>query len=201
MRLVTLDGPVGAGGQPLFVDFVNTLHWYEGTPIELLGTDAEFAAWLAEHDLPAQHTTGCLPTVHRLREQARAVTEALAVGRTPPEVDMAALEAALSAPPGHLALVGVDTPRSRLAFGTDSSDVVLFAFQVALSLAVFLGSGDRRRLKLCANPGCGFAFVDTSTNATRRWCDMRYCGNRLKARAFRRRSRQRSARHLGGART
>jgi hypothetical protein len=56
------------------------------------------------------------------------------------------------------------------------------AQRVALSLATFLESGDRRRLKLCANPGCGFAFVDTSTNATRRWCDMRYCGNRLKAR-------------------
>ena len=31
--------------------------------------------------------------------------------------------------------------------------------------------------------------VDTSMNATRRWCYMRYCGNRLKARAFRQRHR------------
>ena len=61
------------------------------------------------------------------------------------------------------------------------------AFQVALSLAVFLRSARRRRLKLCANPGCGFVFVDTSINATRRWCYMRYCGDRLKVRAFRRR--------------
>ena len=195
-----LDGPA-AGGQPLFVDFVNTLHWYEGAPVELIGTDAEFAAWLAEHGLPAQHLAGCLPAVHLLREHARAVTEALATGRTPPEVGMAALDAALTAPTGHLALVGADSPRPRLAFGTDASDVVLFAFQVALSLAAFLGSDDRHRLKLCANPGCGFAFVDTSTNATRRWCYMRYCGNRLKARAFRRRSRERSGRHPDGGKS
>jgi predicted RNA-binding Zn ribbon-like protein len=68
----------------------------------------------------------------------------------------------------------------------------VFGFQIALSLAVFLRSSQRQRLKLCANPGCGFAFVDTSMNATRRWCFMRYCGNRHKVRAFR--SRQ-AARH------
>jgi predicted RNA-binding Zn ribbon-like protein len=198
MRLVTLDEPAAAAGQPLFVDFVNTLHWYEGAPIELLGTDAQLAAWLAEHGLPAHHATGRLPTVHRLRGHVRAVTEALAAGRPPPEADMSALNAALGAPSGHLQLIGAGAPQPRLAFATEAPDAVVFAFQVALSLATFLGSGDRRRLKLCANPGCGFAFVDTSTNATRRWCYMRYCGNRLKARAFRRRRRRRSARHLDG---
>jgi len=63
----------------------------------------------------------------------------------------------------------------------------LAGFRIALSFANFLEAGDYARLKLCANPGCGFAFLDTSTNGTRRWCYMRFCGNRLKARAFRRR--------------
>ena len=197
--MVTLDGLPGADGQPLFVDFVNTLHWYEGVPIELIGDDADFTVWLAERGLPVHDVTGCLPAVHLLRGHARAVTEALAARRTPPEADIAALTAALAAPDGHLVLVGADTPQPQLAFGTDTSDALLFTFQVALSLALFLESGDRHRLKLCANPGCGFAFIDTSTNATRRWCYMRYCGNRLKARAFRSRSRQRSPRHLDRA--
>src|SRR5262249_22522808 len=117
----------------------------------------------------------------------------LATGRVLPRDDLAAVVAALSAPAGHLELHDSDGSTPRLAFASDAQDAVLFSFQVALSLATFLRSGDRRRLKLCANPGCGFAFVDTSTNATRRWCYMRYCGNRLKARAFRRRGRQRSA--------
>jgi predicted RNA-binding Zn ribbon-like protein len=198
MRVVTLDERAGADGQPLFVDFVNTLHWYEGVPIELIGTDADLAAWLAERGWAAQPVAGSLPAVHRLRGHARAVTEALAQGRTLPAADMAALADALAAPPGHLVLVGADTPRPRLAFGTDASDARLLAFQVALSLATFLESGDRHRLKLCANPGCGFAFVDTSTNGTRRWCYMRYCGNRLKARAFRRRRRQVAPRRPAG---
>jgi predicted RNA-binding Zn ribbon-like protein len=192
MRLVTLDDAAGADGQPLFITFVNTLHWYEGEPVELIGNDADFSAWLVELALPLPGVTVSLVTVHQLREHLRAITEALALARTPAEPHIAALMAALAAPLGHLALMGADTPLPHLAFGTEASDAQLFALRVALSLATFLESGDRRRLKLCANPGCGFAFVDTSTNATRRWCDMRYCGNRLKARAFRSRGRQRA---------
>ena len=141
-----------------------------------------------------------MPAVHLFREHVRAITEALAAGRAPVEADLAALESALAAPPGHLALVGAETPRPQLAFATAASDLDLFTFQLALSLATFLGSTQRHRLKLCANPDCGFAFVDTSTNATRRWCYMRYCGNRFKARAFRRRTRQASKREpVGGS--
>ena len=186
MRLVMLAEPAELG-QPLFVDFVNTLHWYEGVPIELIGTDPDLAAWLAERGLPAQHLHGCLPALHALRAHARAATEALATGRTPSRADMDALNAALGAPAGRIVLVDAETPRPRLAFQTEADDGVLAAFRVALSFATFFESGERQRLKLCANPGCGFAFVDTSTNGTRRWCYMRYCGNRLKARAFRRR--------------
>jgi predicted RNA-binding Zn ribbon-like protein len=38
------------------------------------------------------------------------------------------------------------------------------------------------RLRCCAEPGCGTLFLDQSRNASRRWCDMRGCGNRAKAR-------------------
>ena len=183
MSLVTLDEP--GGGQPLFVDFVNTLHWYEGAPIELLGTEAELAGWLAERRLPTDGLSGCLPALHALREHARAATEALALGQMPSVGDLEAVNAALRSPTGRLVLADAEGPRPQLALEMDASNGVLIAFRIALSFATFLESGERSRLKLCANPGCGFAFVDTSTNGTRRWCYMRYCGNRLKVRAFR----------------
>ena len=192
MRLVTLEQASGADGQPLFVDFVNTLHWYEGAPIELIGTESEFAAWLVEHALPPDDVAGCLPQIHRLRQHARALTEALAGRRALPDADMQALQAALAAPTGRLRLVEPESATPNLGFAVDAAAVTIFSFQIALSIALFLRSPQRRRLKLCANPGCGFAFVDTSTNATRRWCFMQYCGNRLKVRAFR--SRQKSGR-------
>ncbi len=187
MQLVTLDEAPRPDGQPLFVEFVNTLHWYEGAPVELIGTDADLATWLVEHGLPADDMPGCLPDIHRLREHVRGLTTALASGSRLPEVDLAELQAALSAPVGSLTLAIGDTAPTHLSLATTAGNVTLFAFRIALSVVGFQRSAQRRRLKLCANPGCGFAFVDTSINATRRWCFMRYCGNRLKVRAFRRR--------------
>jgi predicted RNA-binding Zn ribbon-like protein len=45
--------------------------------------------------------------------------------------------------------------------------------------------GSWSRLKLCANPDCGWAFYDRSRNQQGAWCSMATCGNRLKNRRFR----------------
>jgi predicted RNA-binding Zn ribbon-like protein len=50
-------------------------------------------------------------------------------------------------------------------------------------------SGTWPRLKVCANPVCGWAFYDASKNRSRRWCKMTDCGNDAKGRAFRARRR------------
>ena len=41
------------------------------------------------------------------------------------------------------------------------------------------------QIRACGNPECRWLFLDTSKNHTRRWCDMKICGNRMKARRFR----------------
>jgi predicted RNA-binding Zn ribbon-like protein len=45
-------------------------------------------------------------------------------------------------------------------------------------------SDDFEKLRACDNPECRWLFLDTSKNHTRRWCDMKLCGNRMKARRF-----------------
>jgi predicted RNA-binding Zn ribbon-like protein len=40
------------------------------------------------------------------------------------------------------------------------------------------------QVRACANAECRWLFLDTSKNHTRRWCDMKLCGNRMKARRF-----------------
>jgi predicted RNA-binding Zn ribbon-like protein len=40
------------------------------------------------------------------------------------------------------------------------------------------------RVHSCHDPECRWLFLDTSKNHTRRWCDMKLCGNRMKARRF-----------------
>jgi predicted RNA-binding Zn ribbon-like protein len=45
------------------------------------------------------------------------------------------------------------------------------------------------RLKLCGSDECRWAFYDRSKNRSSRWCTMASCGNREKARRFRKQHR------------
>src|SRR5580704_15548830 len=46
------------------------------------------------------------------------------------------------------------------------------------------------RVRRCANPECGWLFLDDSRAGKRRWCSMQSCGNRAKARRHYHRSRE-----------
>jgi predicted RNA-binding Zn ribbon-like protein len=52
------------------------------------------------------------------------------------------------------------------------------------SAADLLVSDELKRVKRCGDPACGWLFLDTSRNKSRRWCDMSDCGNRAKASRF-----------------
>lgn len=53
-----------------------------------------------------------------------------------------------------------------------------------------MADGSWQRLKACRN--CHWAFYDYSRNRSASWCSMAICGNRLKTRAYRRRSRSKT---------
>ncbi len=55
---------------------------------------------------------------------------------------------------------------------------------LSLSAASLMISEDMKQVRACENPECRLLFLDASKNHTRRWCDMRLCGNRMKARRF-----------------
>src|SRR3954453_10913833 len=50
-----------------------------------------------------------------------------------------------------------------------------------------LGTGREDRIRICANETCQWIFFDESRTGQRRWCDMKTCGNRAKARRHRER--------------
>ncbi len=64
----------------------------------------------------------------------------------------------------------------------DGKPLEHIGLQLAQQAADLLTSLDSARLKICSNPRCGWFFLDTTRNASRRWCDMAACGNRAKAR-------------------
>jgi predicted RNA-binding Zn ribbon-like protein len=66
-----------------------------------------------------------------------------------------------------------------------------FATIAARTLAIVeraQADGSWDRMKACAADSCRWAFYDQSRNRSRQWCDMAVCGNRAKARSYRKRS-------------
>ena len=70
-------------------------------------------------------------------------------------------------------------------------DLEQMLWPVVRSAADLLTSDRRSRLGQCADDrGCGWLFLDTSKNHSRRWCAMEDCGNHSKARRYYQRSRR-----------
>ncbi len=65
-----------------------------------------------------------------------------------------------------------------------ATDPNLPLWLLAQSVSDILVAPDAARVKTCAVDTCRWLFLDTSKNHTRRWCNMKVCGNRVKARRF-----------------
>jgi len=66
-------------------------------------------------------------------------------------------------------------------------------YPVVRSAANLLISNDLQRVKACQGPSCDWVFLDATKNRSRRWCDMRSCGNREKMRRYRKRRKAESS--------
>jgi len=55
---------------------------------------------------------------------------------------------------------------------------------IVRSASNLLTSPDLKLVRECAVESCRWLFVDRSKNHSRRWCDMKICGNRTKAKKF-----------------
>lgn len=60
---------------------------------------------------------------------------------------------------------------------------------VAVSAGDLLAGRGVDHLGVCDNPGCGWLYLDTTKNHSRRWCSMELCGNAAKSRRHAARSR------------
>jgi len=116
-----------------------------------------------------------------LREAIYRVVSAVANGRRAREADLAILNVAL---PDALARVHVVREADSFAWRWAADETALdrMLWPVARSAADLLTSEKLARVGQCADDrGCGWLFLDMSRNRSRRWCDMKDCGNRAKA--------------------
>jgi predicted RNA-binding Zn ribbon-like protein len=117
----------------------------------------------------------------------RIVTAIANAARVPPaDLDIVNSEIALAAARTRLQ-PAEDTFKPLWAGDVDDSYRVLWL--IVREAAALLTSGQLDRIRLCEADTCRWAFLDTSRNRTRRWCDMKICGNREKVRRFQQRQR------------
>ena len=125
----------------------------------------------------------------KLRETIHRVFDAEAQDKTPAARDLDALNEALAASPARTTL-----RRERGAYGWEvdvkSADRAGLLAPVLWSAGDLLAGPRLDRVRRCANPECGWLFLDDSRAGKRRWCSMQSCGNRAKARRHYHRSRE-----------
>jgi predicted RNA-binding Zn ribbon-like protein len=112
-----------------------------------------------------------------LREAIYRILSSIAQGQEPETADLDVLNAGLSEAMAHMRL----KPAGKgFIWEWETDDLEFMLWQVAWSAGELLRSEDLKYLRKCE--GCDWLFLDTSRNHSRRWCDMRTCGNRAKAR-------------------
>ena len=67
---------------------------------------------------------------------------------------------------------------------TPAKNLTSIVERIAWRAREFFALGDFARLRCCANPACGWFFIDRSRNSSRRWCMMRECGDRAKSKRY-----------------
>jgi predicted RNA-binding Zn ribbon-like protein len=164
------------------VAFLNTVHIPDHDD-QL--ADHRAGPWLAAWSGDARDaavTAGACGALRDLREGIRA----LAAARDGADPEPGAVEraaAALRTTPLVLDL----GPTPRLGAVGDVGAAGRAVAAVAADLLAVHSGGEWARVKVCASAGCRWAFLDTSRNRSRRWCDMSGCGNRAKNQAWRER--------------
>ena len=190
-------------GGRLCLDFCNTSRDRAGSPEDRLSAYAEVVGWAwragvlnAEEAerltrLGTRNPTQAL-LVHeralRLRRSLRAIFNTLAGARRIRSSMLEVLNEELAGAMARSQVVPTDDGFTWIwAQGGKALDSVLWP--IARSAADLLTDGPLASIRVCEGRGCGWIFLDTSRNRTRRWCDMRTCGNRAKARRHHERAR------------
>jgi predicted RNA-binding Zn ribbon-like protein len=183
------------GGSPC-LDFANTADWDGLQPLDdCLTNYRDLLQWsqrslnLSEssaHQLEALATgepQAAIAVFDRaiwLRSGIYRLLVAIADGQShsPEDLQLLNQELALALP--HLQIQSTPTGFVLDWMTTVALDSVLWA--IAWSTAQLLSQPQQRdRLRVCPGERCGWLFLDTTRNRSRRWCDMQVCGNRAKA--------------------
>jgi predicted RNA-binding Zn ribbon-like protein len=183
------------------LDFVNSLddRFGTGRPVERLTDFRALLRFAQETHLLAARRVRRLAQVapgaaERAVRSARELREALAAalyarvdGRRAPPAALRTLERQLHRAGRHRELRWERRTRGGALswdWGRFGARADLPVWLLAQSAGELMMSESIARVRACGADTCRWLFLDTSRNHTRRWCDMKVCGNRMKARRF-----------------
>ena len=186
------------GGRPC-LDFVNTLDWRgRKRPTEFLQTYTDLIAWCQHAGTLSRQAarrvtqnsksqrskqTRALKRALQLRENLYQIFSALADGKTAANKDLATFNQFFSRTMKNSKIVKT-SQGYKLDFMENPANMEWILNPLIRSAADLLVSKELKRVKKCGDPACGWLFLDTSRNCSRRWCNMSDCGNRAKASRF-----------------
>jgi predicted RNA-binding Zn ribbon-like protein len=149
---------------------------------EVLDDPESLSTWLAARALIESGSR----LDHRDRERTLAVREglrALAYSNNHEPLDQPALDDLHRASTGAFTEIRLEPAGPHFTTARSTRlDTALGALLAGVARAML--DGTWARLKACPGRDCGWAFYDHSRNQSARWCSMRICGDREKARAY-----------------
>lgn len=185
------------------LDFVNTEVAIDGARRDLLGGFPELVEWLARAgavDAASARASlarwrgkrggeEVLAEARELRAALRRLADAAAEGRAPPRTTVERVNALLGRGASVTRVAAVESGGFVARRGLRLEQPADLLVPIAEAAADLICEVDLGRVRRCAHPACVLYFLDGTKNGTRRWCDMRTCGNRANAAAYYRRRR------------
>lgn len=188
------------------LEFTNTVGDHAGEyPKEMLLNYEDLLAWakrvglLRDEQMHAlkrraagqpEEATVVFTNSLELREAIYRIFVAQTKGKSPAENDLTILNAVLARLTRGAQVVR-RSGRFDWQWNFDENALEAPLWIIALSAVDLMTSENLQRVGQCVDEdGCGWVFLDTSKNHSRRWCDINACGNRAKQRRYQQRARK-----------
>ena len=176
----TVDNRLSERRKDLLTGYGDLLHWGQEAGV-VSQKNAERLRRLAE-EAPG-HAKSALRSATQVREAIYSMFSAVIGRRGVPGAALATLNTAWRQASEHAQIVQRNRHFSwEWALPEESLESV--TWPVARAAAELLASEDLALVRECAAEDCGWLFLDRTKNHRRRWCDMKTCGNRDKARRY-----------------
>ncbi len=184
------------------INFINTIDWRGRDPsTDYIHDYADLVNWASyaglltqtranelkkkAEELPEKATKAYEEAI-RFREASYRILNKISNGQGIDPVDKELLNDEMRSMFDHIEL-NLNTKKLELQ---DTLELNSLLRLMVKDMVELLTSDELDRVKRCNSDECGWIFIDTSKNNSRKWCRMRGCGNREKARRYYQRSQQ-----------